>query len=351
MDAKIRVMETFLGKMKNIGYEIQPSWWQKPFLQARACFWRCMRKICEDLKMTAVLENLLYKMIYAAFTVLGAVPKKTAVAASNMMGRIWFAVDRRHRKVAIHNLTLAFGKEMGAAAIRRMARRNFCNLSMILFEIGWSMRFKKADVNRYFRIYGIENLQSAVKTGNGVLVLTAHIGNWELLIMLAAMIGFPMSAIYRPLDFEPLDRFFITLRSRFGARMHPKARAMRKVLRSLKEKELVGILLDQNTGVQAGVFADFFGKPACTNKGLALLARETQASVIPAFLVREGDGFRAEFGSMIPLIKTADKAKDIEANTARYNQVLEAFIRRYPEQWFWVHRRWKTRPPGAESEY
>lgn len=303
----------------------------------------------QKMKMTTLLENLLYKIINAAFTVLGLVPRKTAGALSRIFGRIWFAVDRRHRQVAIENLTLAFGRELGAADIRKLARRNFANLSMILFEIGWSMRIKEADVRRYFRIYGFENLQAAVKNNKGVLVLTAHIGNWELLIMLAAMIGFPMSAIYRPLDFAPLDRFFVDLRSRYGARMYPKARAMRKILRSLKSNELVGILLDQNTGGQSAVFVDFFGKRAGTNKGLALLARETMAPVMPAFLVREGAGYRVEFGPMIPLVKTDDKARDIEANTAQYNRVLENFIRQYPEQWFWVHRRWKSRPPEKEA--
>ncbi len=340
-------LESFLGKMENIGYEIQPSCRLRCFRMAIKVLGRYLKRA--KMKMTALVENLLYKMIYAAFTVFGLVPRKTAVVLSRIFGRIWFAVDRRHREVAIENLTLAFGSQMGAADIRKLARRNFANLSMILFEVGWSMRIKEADVNRYFRIYGLENLQAAVKNHKGVLVLTAHIGNWELLIMLAAMVGFPMSAIYRPLDFAPLDRFFVELRSRFGARMHPKVRAMRKVLRSLKSNELVGILLDQNTGGQSAVFADFFGKPAGTNKGLALLARETMAPVIPAFLVREGDGYRAEFGPMIPLVKTDDKTKDIEANTAKYNQVLENFIRRYPEQWFWVHRRWKTRPPENEA--
>lgn len=116
------------------------------------------------------------------------------------------------------------------------------------------------------------------------------------------------------------------------------------VLRSLKNNELVGILLDQNTNVAAGVFVDFFGKPACTNKGLAVLARATGVPVIPAFLAREGGAFHVEFGPEIPTIKTEDEDSDIYVNTRNYNQALESIIRRYPEQWFWVHNRWKTRP-------
>jgi len=119
---------------------------------------------------------------------------------------------------------------------------------------------------------------------------------------------------------------------------------MRPILKGLKNKELIGILLDQNTHRNAGVFVDFFGPPACTNEGLALLALRTETPVIPLFCMREGDRFRVEFGSALPLVRTGDKGRDIKINTRQYNRALEEIIRRYPEQWFWVHQRWKTRP-------
>jgi len=119
---------------------------------------------------------------------------------------------------------------------------------------------------------------------------------------------------------------------------------MRKILQNLKQGGLIGILMDQNVDWYEGVFVDFFGRRACTNKGLALLALKTRAPVIPIFLVREKTGFRVEIGEEIPLVKTGDKIKDIEANTQQYNNAIEAFVRRYPDQWFWVHQRWKTRP-------
>jgi len=164
------------------------------------------------------------------------------------------------------------------------------------------------------------------------------------------MLGYPMSAIYRPLEFKPLDRFFIDLRGRYGGKLHAKKNAMRPILKDLRNRELIGILLDQNTNRNAGVFVDFFGQPACTNKGLALLALGTGSPVIPLFLMREEDRFRVEFGPAFPLVRTGDKAKDIEVSTRQYNRVLEDVIRRYPEQWFWVHRRWKTRPKDEASK-
>lgn len=297
---------------------------------------------------SAFADNLLYAMIRGAFFLLGLVSHKTAVITAGFLGRLWFAADRRHRNVAIGNLTLAFGREMTPSEIRAMARRVFFNLSLLLFEIGWAMRLDDTAVRKYFEFNGLHHLQAARQKGRGVLILTGHIGNWELLICAAGMIGLPLSAIYRPLDFQPLDRFFVDLRSRYGASLFPKARAMRKVMRSLAEEKMVGVLLDQSTGASAGVRVDFFGKPAFTNKGLALLARATGVPVLPLFLVRRGAKYRVEVGPELPLIRTGDKQSDIAVNTRLYNRELESIIRRYPEQWFWVHNRWKQR--GRQSD-
>jgi Kdo2-lipid IVA lauroyltransferase/acyltransferase len=297
--------------------------------------------------MNAILETFIYKAISACFSALGLIPRGAAIRLAGFIGHIWFAVDQRHRNVAIENLSHVYGSDKSSREIRSQALRIFRNLTMILFEIGWSLRIKEKDFFSFFKISGLENVRSACNKGKGVLALTAHIGNWELLMLAAGFLGLPMSAIYRPFDFKPLDRFFADLRTRYGAKLYPKSRAMRKILRSIRDRELVGFLLDQNTSVQAGVFVDFFGKPACTHKGMALVALGTDAPVISAFLVRDGSGFRVEFGPEIPLIRTGDKDKDIIENTRQYNRALESIILRYPDQWFWVHRRWKTRPKAV----
>jgi len=217
--------------------------------------------------------------IAVGFRFFGLIPRKTAARIAGVLGRIWFVIDKRHRDVALSNLTQVYGGEKSPAEIRALARRVFQNLVMILFEIGWSLRLKKKEVFKYFHIYGLHQLNAAHKKGRGVLVLTAHIGNWEFLSLVAGMLGYRMSAVYRPFDFAPLDDFFVDLRSRYGIKLFPKASATRSVLRSLKNRELVGILLDQNTSIHRGVFADFLGKMACTNKGLAVLALATGAPV------------------------------------------------------------------------
>lgn len=295
------------------------------------------------------MENLLFKIVAGCFLLLGRVPRSAAVRTAGFLGRIWFVADKRHRNVALENLTHAFGAEKTRPEIRCLARQVFCHLVLMLFEIGWSLRLRQKDFFRFFRITGLQHLIQAHQRGKGVLILTGHVGNWELLTMAAAMLGYSMSAIYRPLDFKPLDRFFNSLRTRHGAVLYPKKNAMRPVLRALKKGELIGILLDQNARRRDGVFVDFFDRKAWTNKGLALIAQATEAPVVPLFLLRENHGFLVEFGPEIPTVRTGDKNKDVESNTRQYNRAIEDVIRRYPDQWFWVHERWKPRSPKTRK--
>lgn len=277
------------------------------------------------------------------FKILGKISPKYALKLSEVLGSFWFQVDKRHRSIAIKNLTRAFGMEKSSDDIRNLAEQVFQHLIRIIFDIGWYLHIKSEDFNKHFRIRGFEHLSAARAKGKGVLALTAHIGNWELLAAIAAMTDTPVNIVYRPLDFLPLENFFVDLRTRFRTNLIPKANSMRKILSCLKNGEVVLMLMDQNVDWYEGVFADYFGHPACTSKGLALIALKTGSPVIPAFLVRDLSGFSAEIMPEIPLINTGDKIRDIEENTQQYNAVIEKFVRRFPEQWFWVHQRWKTK--------
>jgi len=240
-------------------------------------------------------------------------------------------------------LLQAYGHEKDPREMRLVAKKVFKNLAQILFEIGWSLKLADKDFDRFFSIDGLANLGAAYEKGRGVIILTGHLGNWELLAIIFKMIGYPTSFVYRPLDSSPVNGFFEAYRTRFDGKLIPAKWSIGRILRSLRQGELVGILLDQNVAWYEGVFVDFFGRPACTNKGMALLALKTGAPVVPMFLVREGLGFRAEIGKEIPMVKTGDMTQDLEANTQQYNDVIEAFVRRYPDQWFWVLQRWKTK--------
>jgi len=276
--------------------------------------------------------------------IMGMIPRKWAFGLGNILGMVIFLIDKKHRNIAIDNLICAFGHEKDPYEIKKLAREVFKNLGQIIFEIGWSLKLDRSDFSKYFCIEGLPNYRTVFEKGKGVLLLTAHAGNWELMSIIAEMTAIPVSVLFRPLDFAPLNQLLIRFRSRFGAKLIPTAGSMRKILKALKSGESMGMLMDQNVDWYEGVFVDFFNKRACTNKGLALLALKTEAPVVPVFLIRNKAGFKAIFGDEIPLIQTGDKTKDIEANTQMYNRVIESIVRRYPEQWLWVHQRWKTRP-------
>jgi KDO2-lipid IV(A) lauroyltransferase len=189
-----------------------------------------------------------------------------------------------------------------------------------------------------------ENLRIALARGKGVFILTAHFGNWELMSAAVTLhFGRAAAVIVRPIDYAPLDRLVSGLRARFGTEVIAKQGAMRRIISALREQKMIGILLDQNVDWYEGVFTPFMGRWACTNKGLALMAVRTGAPVVPVFSVRENDGrHRIIFEKEVPLV-IGDKTTEVEENTILFTQVIESFVRRYPDQWFWFHRRWKTR--------
>lgn len=298
----------------------------------------------ENPSIASYADRIIYQGMSALFSTIGLISAKRAAWMADAIARIWFAVDRKHRGVAMENLTHVYGGKKSRREIKMLARRVFAHLVLAIFEICRSFRMTQEDFLRQVRITGINHLKAARAKGRGVLLLSAHIGNWEFLNFIIRILGFPMTAIYRPLENPPADRFVLELRSRFGARLYPKYNAMRKILRSLSRGELVGILLDQDAHNEDGVFVDFFGKTACTNKGLALIGRKFRVPVVPVFLLREGKRFHMDIQPEVPLQRTRDQKADILVNTRAFNRVIEAAILRHPEQWFWVHRRWKTRP-------
>ena len=286
-------------------------------------------------------------LIHGFFRIIGLVPRQRAAALGKALGALWYRLDRRHRKIARANLTIAFGAQKTPREIDRLARRSFQNLGRLLFEVGWLQRLAPGEVAHHFSLEGFTPGR-LIQLRRGVLVLTAHFGNWEILPAAAAMLGVRLSIVYRPLDFAPLDRFFGRSRSRFGADLIPKKNALFRVVRALRGNRTVGILMDQNVKRDQGVFVDFFGRPVSTNKGLAQLALKTRTPVYPMFLVRRVRGFTVMLGDRIPLAVTGDPMRDVALNTRRYNQALEVMIRRYPDQWFWVHRRWKKHPKAGQ---
>ena len=265
------------------------------------------------------------------------------VRASLWMGRRlgdlgWWVLPRR-RALTRDNLTRAFGDELGPAERERLARRSFAHLGMNLAEICVLLFRPRAAMLARMDLVGHEHLEKAAAEGKGILLLSAHLGNWELLPLSHALTAFEVSLVVRPLDEPLLHRLAERFRRRSGVEQIDKRRGLREILDALRRGRMVGVLLDQNSSRAEGVFVPFFRVPASTSKGLAVIALRTGAPVVPVFIRRVGDRrHRVEIEAPLPL------GGNVLSYTAAFNRVIEAAIRRAPEQWFWMHERWRTQP-------
>jgi KDO2-lipid IV(A) lauroyltransferase len=260
------------------------------------------------------------------------------------LGEAAYWVVAGRRRVALDNLTLAFGDRLSEPARRALARRCFRHLGRTVVECCQLVFGTPADLLARIRIQGLEHLQAALAEGRGAFLLTAHFGNWELLAAAHVLVGIRLSVVARPLDNADLEAMVGGARARSGLRVIPKREAVRGVLGALGRGECVGILLDQDAGPQ-GAFVPFLGRPASTSRSLAVLALKTRAPVVPAFLHRCPDGTHdLVLEPPIAAEASGDLGADVVASTARFTAAIERHVRLHPEQWFWVHRRWKTRP-------
>lgn len=244
------------------------------------------------------------------------------------------------------NLCLAYPSWNGVAR-NRLIDGVFRTLGRLLVAIARFPSINVENVGDWISYHGLENYQAAKAKGRGVLVATAHFGNWELSAFSHALLTEPMNVMVRPLDNPLVDRLVETRRSLSGNRLIYKKDAARSVLKALKNNEAVGILIDQNTTPEEGTFINFFGTPACTGMAFAKLAHHSQAPVIPGFAVWDESKGRyiLYFLPEIPI------SGDSAADTQRIHSVLETAIRAHPDQWMWIHRRWKTRPQGEPKVY
>jgi KDO2-lipid IV(A) lauroyltransferase len=278
-------------------------------------------------------------------SVINLIPLKWRISLFEGLSRLIYALDDRHRRIALRGLTLAF-PEKDLKERNAIARSAFRNLARVAAEFFSLPRLNEKNFTRYITFEGLENFQKAYEKEKGILILTAHFGNWEWMAALFPLQSHhPVHVVVRPLDSRFLDSMVEQLRMRTGNQAIPKQKAMGQILRLLKAGEIVGILLDQNMAWQEGVFVDFFGEKACTNTGMALLALKTGTPVLPAFNIRQKDGrYRVVIEPEIPLVRTGDKERDVTENTQRFTQIIERYVRNYPDQWLWLHQRWKTRP-------
>jgi KDO2-lipid IV(A) lauroyltransferase len=276
----------------------------------------------------------------------GRLPLPFALWLGRRFGDLAYAALRRRRRIALVNLSRAY-PELPVAERRRLARRAAQHLGMTLVELPRLLTAPLEETLARIRLDGIEHLHAAMSAHGRALVLTAHLGNWEILCAAHRLTEYGLSVVVRPLDAPWLDAVAERLRRRTGVDVIDKRGALRPVLEALRRGRMVGILMDQNAARREGVFVDFFGHPASTSRALALLAVRTGAPVVPIFARRaNGTGHTVVIRPALPMPVSNDPDAAVVELTARCTAEIERAIREAPEQWLWAHDRWRTRPPA-----
>jgi KDO2-lipid IV(A) lauroyltransferase len=283
-------------------------------------------------------------------TLAALLPWRPGVALGGWLGGLAYSLLPGARRRALTHLAVAFPDGGGETHHRAIARRSFVNLGRSAFEVLMLSRRSHPPIERLCAVEGEERLKAALAAGRGVIFLTGHFGNWELMAALVTRRGYPASVVATPVYDPRLDRLLVDARARHG--VHTISRgspsAARHLLSGLRRNAILGMLIDQDTDVD-GVFVPFFGRPAYTPSGPSALALKTGAAVIFGFILREGGSrHRLILQGPIELIRTGDPARDIRENTARFTREIEQWIRSHPDHWVWMHNRWKRQPPAGD---
>ncbi len=297
-------------------------------------------------------HRLEYAPVWVLVRILGVLPRPLARAMGITLGQTVRLLHPRLSRVAMRNLQLAF-PEMPETERRRIVRGVFTSLGRLLAEVCRFPRYTPENVSQVAVYDGLENFLEAERRGKGVLFLTAHLGGWEVGSFAHSLYGHKLHIVVRPLDNPYLDALIRRYRTLHGNTTFDKQDFARGLLSAMKAGETVGVLMDTNMTPPQGAFVDFFGHLACTASGVARVALRTDAAVVPAFSIWDEKlgKYRIRFDPMLELARTGDDAADVVANTARFTKAIEGYVRQYPEQWLWVHRRWKTRPEGEAPIY
>lgn len=297
-------------------------------------------------------QRLEYALAWVLIKLIGVLPRPLARAAGIAVAWTVYLLHGRLRRVGMKNLALAF-PEKSRGERKRILRGVFTSFGRQAAEVCLFPRYTRQNVSKVVVYDGFENFERAFAQGKGVLFLTAHLGGWEISAFAHSLQGHPLHVVMRPLDNVYLDRLTRQYRTMHGNSMVDKDDFVRGLLSAMKAGEMVGILMDTNMTPPQGVFVDFFGIPACTASGLARIALRTDAAVVPGFTIWDPvlRKYRLRFDAPVKLIRTGDDDADAVANTALFTKVIEDYVRKYPDQWLWVHRRWKTRPEGELPIY
>ncbi|MEN6468540.1 MAG: lysophospholipid acyltransferase family protein, partial [Smithella sp.] len=268
-------------------------------------------------------------------------PLKRALAV--LFSRLFYRLSLKHRLIAIHNLTRSF-PDKSPDEIIRIVKDSNATFALTMLESSDLLYLNKHNLHRRVSVRGMEHYEKACQEGKGVLLFSAHFGNWEFGNAALAILSKPPIFMARILDSHFIEEASTYMRASLGIGNLHKENALRPMLRLLKNGEAIKLLIDQNVAVYEGVFVDYFGRPACTTSGIALLALRTGAAVLPIFTTRMPDGrYLTEIGPKVETVNTGDRDHDVLVNTQNYTKIIEDHVRKYPRQWLWMHQRWKTK--------
>jgi KDO2-lipid IV(A) lauroyltransferase len=256
---------------------------------------------------------------------------------------LFYHASAKHRLIVLHNLRCAF-PEKDMEELIRIAKGVYRNLAITAAEFFDLPSITKENLHEWVELEGLEHFEAGIAQGKGLLTIIAHFGNWELMPVTGPLFLKSSYIVYRPLDSPVLDNIVEHVRTINGNVMVPKGGSGKRIMTLLKENQCIGILSDQNVSAREGVFVDFFGRPACTGAGLAVLALRSGAPVLPMFMARQKSGkYKFILKPLVEISRTGDYEADLLENTQRFTKVVEDIVREYPDQWFWIHQRWKTK--------
>ena len=288
----------------------------------------------------------LYYLLLLIGSLILILPYRLALFLGRFMGVLAYKFASRDRKRAIDNLTLVFGNEKTKKEIEEIAKKVFINLGINTIEFAFLRKTKGKNIDEIVSVEGFENAENAFAKGRGIVAVSAHFGNWELIAAYFGLKGFPVNVIARKLRFNKFDEILNNARRANKINILDRDDAFREAIRRLRKNEVVAVLADQDVKSIDSIFIDFFGKKAYTPTGPAVLAMVSKATMLPILIVRDGYKHKIVAEKPIEVSDTGDRKQDILITTQRWSDAVESYIRKYPQYWVWMHNRWKTQENG-----
>lgn len=306
--------------------------------------------MAKNARYKKIRDQLFTQILHLLIGGLRRIPRGAAIQLMRLIGALIFTFSKKGRQLTISHLSMAFGHEKSAAEIHSLANKVYRHFATALADTMRLPVILRQGINTLIKAEGMQHLEQALAQGQGVLMITGHFGNWELLGAWMAQNGYPLRVVGTTLENPGLDKIVVDMRNQAGYTNIARGAGTRDILRSLKQGCAIGILIDQDTQVP-GVFVQFFGRLAHTPTGPAILARKFEIPIIPIFMHLKDDlTYQIECEPPLALEYTNDEARDLVVNTQKCSDVYERIIRRFPEQWVWMHKRWKTQPkPNSDK--